>query len=198
MPVTGWRRSFSSRSRARVALIPASPAYLRLARELTTASGALLVFDEIQSGIGRTGDWFAFQDADVVPDAFTLAKGLAGGVPIGALVTVGSAVTGLLTPGQHGSTFGGATRWPARPAWRPCAPWNPTVSSRMPETWAITSPRQCWRCITRWSSRCVVVPGLLRAIVLREEVAATVASRALEAGFLVNAVARRRFALPRH
>ena len=88
-------------------VIPASTAYLRLARELTTAAGALLVFDEIQSGIGRTGDWFAFQDAGIVPDAFTLAKGLAGGVPIGALVTVGPAVTAMLTPGQHGSTFGG-------------------------------------------------------------------------------------------
>ncbi len=81
--------------------------YLRLARDLTSRHGALLVLDEIQTGIGRTGHWFAHQTADVVPDAMTLAKGLAGGVPIGALVTFGGEVTGLLSPGQHGTTFGG-------------------------------------------------------------------------------------------
>ncbi|GAA5033267.1 acetylornithine transaminase [Terrabacter aeriphilus] len=81
--------------------------YLRLARELTSAHGALLVVDEIQTGIGRTGDWFAHQASGIVPDAMTLAKGLGGGVPVGALVTFGSAVTGLLAAGQHGTTFGG-------------------------------------------------------------------------------------------
>jgi acetylornithine aminotransferase len=81
--------------------------YLRLARELTSRHGALLVLDEIQTGIGRTGRWFAHQAADIVPDAMTLAKGLAGGVPIGALVTFGGRITGLLAAGQHGTTFGG-------------------------------------------------------------------------------------------
>lgn len=81
--------------------------YLRLARELTSAHGALLVVDEIQTGIGRTGDWFAHQASGIVPDAMTLAKGLGGGVPVGALVTFGGAVTGLLAAGQHGTTFGG-------------------------------------------------------------------------------------------
>ena len=81
--------------------------YLRLARELTSAHGALLVVDEIQTGIGRTGDWFAHQASGVVPDAMTLAKGLGGGVPIGALVTFGPDVTAMLTAGQHGTTFGG-------------------------------------------------------------------------------------------
>ena len=81
--------------------------YLRLARELATAHGALLVLDEIQTGIGRTGSWFAFQQVGVVPDAMTLAKGLGGGVPVGALVTFGAEVSGLLTAGQHGTTFGG-------------------------------------------------------------------------------------------
>ncbi|HEX6054787.1 MAG TPA: acetylornithine transaminase [Intrasporangium sp.] len=81
--------------------------YLRLARQLTSRHGALLVLDEIQTGIGRTGRWFAHQDADIVPDAMTLAKGLAGGVPIGALVTFGAQTTGLLAAGQHGTTFGG-------------------------------------------------------------------------------------------
>lgn len=86
---------------------PASEAYLRAARELCTAHGALLIFDEVQSGVGRTGTWFAHEPSGVRPDAMTLAKGLAGGVPIGALLTYGPAVTGLLTAGQHGSTFGG-------------------------------------------------------------------------------------------
>ncbi|HKX66541.1 MAG TPA: acetylornithine transaminase [Intrasporangium sp.] len=81
--------------------------YLRLARELTSRHGALLVLDEIQTGIGRTGRWFAHQAAGIVPDAMTLAKGLAGGVPIGALVTFGRRITGLLAAGQHGTTFGG-------------------------------------------------------------------------------------------
>lgn len=84
-----------------------SAEYLRLARELTSRHGALLVLDEIQTGIGRTGRWFAHQAADIVPDAMTLAKGLAGGVPIGALVTFGGRTTGLLAAGQHGTTFGG-------------------------------------------------------------------------------------------
>lgn len=88
-------------------VVPAEAEYLRRARELTSAAGALLVLDEIQTGIARTGSWFAFQRAGVTPDAVTLAKGLAGGVPIGALLTFGPAVTGLLGAGQHGTTFGG-------------------------------------------------------------------------------------------
>lgn len=80
--------------------------YLKRARELTTAHGALLIIDEIQTGIGRTGSWFAFQQHGIVPDAITVAKGLAGGVPIGALITFGNA-SDLFKPGQHGSTFGG-------------------------------------------------------------------------------------------
>ncbi|PJJ61308.1 acetylornithine transaminase [Compostimonas suwonensis] len=80
--------------------------FLRHARELTERCGALLVLDEIQTGVGRTGEWFAYQHEGVVPDAITLAKGLAGGIPIGALVTFGWA-SDLFSKGQHGSTFGG-------------------------------------------------------------------------------------------
>ncbi|MET4705243.1 acetylornithine transaminase [Frigoribacterium sp. UYMn621] len=80
--------------------------FLRRARELATENGSLLILDEIQTGVGRTGTWFAFQQTDVVPDALALAKGIAGGVPIGALVTFGAA-SELFQPGQHGSTFGG-------------------------------------------------------------------------------------------
>jgi acetylornithine/N-succinyldiaminopimelate aminotransferase len=66
----------------------------------------LLILDEIQTGVGRTGTWFAFQQSGIEPDALVLAKGIAGGVPIGALVTFGWA-SDLFKPGQHGSTFGG-------------------------------------------------------------------------------------------
>ncbi len=92
-------------------VVPLPPGFLAAARELTTAHGALLILDEIQTGAGRTGDWFAFQHAGelpegVLPDAIALAKGIGGGVPIGALVTTGAA-SELFTLGQHGSTFGG-------------------------------------------------------------------------------------------
>ncbi len=80
--------------------------YLEAARALTTKHGVLLILDEIQTGAGRTGSWFAFQQHGIVPDAIAIAKGIGGGVPIGALVTFGSA-SDLLTAGQHGSTFGG-------------------------------------------------------------------------------------------
>ncbi|WP_426623355.1 acetylornithine transaminase [Leifsonia sp. McL0607] len=80
--------------------------FLQRARELTEQHGALLIIDEIQTGIGRTGRWFAYQHADILPDAITVAKGIAGGVPIGALITFGRA-SELFSQGQHGSTFGG-------------------------------------------------------------------------------------------
>jgi acetylornithine aminotransferase len=80
--------------------------FLTRARELTSAHGVLLILDEIQTGVGRTGAWFSFQRSGIVPDAITVAKGIAGGVPIGALVTFGD-TSDLFKPGQHGSTFGG-------------------------------------------------------------------------------------------
>ncbi len=80
--------------------------YLAAARDITARHGALLILDEIQTGAGRTGTWWAFQQAGIVPDAIAVAKGIGGGVPIGALVTFGAA-SDLFTAGQHGSTFGG-------------------------------------------------------------------------------------------
>ncbi|MBP3979106.1 acetylornithine transaminase [Microbacterium sp. BLY] len=80
--------------------------YLAAARSLTLAHGALLIVDEIQTGAGRTGAWFGFSHEGITPDAITLAKGIGGGFPIGALVTYGAA-SELFTPGSHGSTFGG-------------------------------------------------------------------------------------------
>lgn len=82
------------------------PGYLTAVREITREAGALLIIDEVQTGVGRTGEWFA--SGDVEPDAMTLAKGLGGGFPIGAMVTFGEQVSALLRPGEHGTTFGGS------------------------------------------------------------------------------------------
>jgi acetylornithine/N-succinyldiaminopimelate aminotransferase len=87
-------------------VVPAPAGYLKAARAACDAAGALLVLDEIQSGIGRTGAWFACHEAGVLPDVLTLAKGLGGGLPIGACIGIGAAATGLQR-GDHGSTFGG-------------------------------------------------------------------------------------------
>jgi acetylornithine aminotransferase len=80
--------------------------FLARAREITRAHGALLWLDEVQTGMGRVGDWFAHATSGIQPDVVTLAKGLAGGIPIGAMVAVGESGT-LLGPGNHGTTFGG-------------------------------------------------------------------------------------------
>jgi acetylornithine/N-succinyldiaminopimelate aminotransferase len=145
----------------------------------------LLILDEVQTGVGRTGTWFAFQQAGIVPDAITVAKGLGGGVPIGALLTFGPTVSGLLTAGQHGSTFGGnplataaglavldaidrdgllahATSVGNHLADSVAALGHPLISG-------------------------VRGAGLLRAIVLSADVSAIVADRALTAGFIINA-----------
>lgn len=87
-------------------VIPAPTGYLTAAREITREHGALLVLDEVQAGVGRTGQWFAHQAEGIEPDIVTLAKGLGGGLPIGACVAFGAAAH-LLGPGSHGTTFGG-------------------------------------------------------------------------------------------
>jgi acetylornithine/N-succinyldiaminopimelate aminotransferase len=87
-------------------VIPAPAGYLRAARAACDEAGALLVLDEIQSGIGRTGEWFAYQREGVTPDVLTLAKGLGGGLPIGACIGLGKCGSAL-AKGDHGSTFGG-------------------------------------------------------------------------------------------
>ena len=83
-----------------------SPAFLKKARALTQKSGALLIADEIQCGLGRTGKWFAFQWSGVKPDVVTLAKPIAGGLPLGAILCT-QAVADVIHPGMHGTTFGG-------------------------------------------------------------------------------------------
>lgn len=85
---------------------PVSEEFLQAARALTEETGALLLCDEIQCGIGRTGDWFAYQAYGIVPDVVTVAKPLAGGFPIGAMLATDRAAAAF-TPGMHGTTFGG-------------------------------------------------------------------------------------------
>ncbi|MBS7778435.1 aspartate aminotransferase family protein [Acidovorax sp. CCYZU-2555] len=87
-------------------LHPMRVEYLKQVRALCDERGWLLILDEVQAGMGRTGKWFAYQWADIVPDVMTLAKGLGSGVPIGAVVAHGKAAE-VLKPGNHGSTFGG-------------------------------------------------------------------------------------------
>ena len=80
--------------------------YLKALREICDANGALLVIDAIQTGMGRTGFWFGYEHEEITPDVITLAKGLGGGLPLGAMIAIGPA-SHLLKPGEHGSTFGG-------------------------------------------------------------------------------------------
>ncbi|MCU1349683.1 MAG: acetylornithine and succinylornithine aminotransferase [Acidobacteria bacterium] len=87
-------------------VIPLTDDYLAAARRIADRNGALLVFDEIQCGLGRTGTLFAFQQSGIVPDMVTLAKPLGGGLPLGAVLT-GDAIEGVVKPGHHGTTFGG-------------------------------------------------------------------------------------------
>ena len=81
--------------------------YLKELRSLTTKHGVLLAFDCVQTGMGRTGQWFGYEKENIVPDIITLAKGLGGGLPLGAMIAIGDCAT-LFEPGSHGSTFGGS------------------------------------------------------------------------------------------
>jgi acetylornithine aminotransferase/acetylornithine/N-succinyldiaminopimelate aminotransferase len=87
-------------------VLPATQEYFRTVRDLCADRGALMIVDEVQTGMGRTGKWFGFQNYGVVPDIISLAKGLGGGVPIGAIVTSPD-IAKTFTPGTHGTTFGG-------------------------------------------------------------------------------------------
>lgn len=161
--------------------------YLRAAREITSAAGALLILDEIQSGMGRTGAWFAHQHTDVLPDAITVAKGLGGGVPIGALVTYGDQVSQLLQPGQHGSTFGGNPL---------AAAAGLAVLRTIEEQQLLAHAAAVGRHLaTRLHEHPIDGVsgvrgiGLMAAITLDQPVAPGVAAAARNAGFIVNPVA---------
>lgn len=160
--------------------------YLAAARQITRDAGALLVLDEIQTGIGRTGAWFAHQLEGVVPDAITIAKGLGGGVPIGGLVTFGPEVTGLLTAGQHGSTFGGNPL--------ACSAALAVLSSIESQGLMAHAVEAGQFIVDRVAALAhplvtgVRGAGLLRAILLAEPIAASVATAARSHGFIVNPV----------
>ena len=87
-------------------VISATPEFMKTARDVCTDTGALMIVDEVQTGMGRTGKWFGFQHFNVVPDMITIAKALGGGVPIGALVSTRE-LSKTFVPGTHGTTFGG-------------------------------------------------------------------------------------------
>ncbi|MFG1871257.1 acetylornithine transaminase [Micromonospora arborensis] len=159
--------------------------YLAAARRITARHGALLVLDEVQTGIGRTGHWFAHQADGVEPDVVTLAKGLGGGLPIGATLAFGRAAD-LLTPGSHGTTFGG----------------NPVSCAAALAVVATIANEGLLDHVKRVGERLrrgiealghplidgVRGAGLLLGVTLTAPVAAVLAEALREAGFLVNAV----------
>ena len=159
--------------------------YLAAAREITARHGTLLVLDEVQTGIGRTGHWFAHQAEGVEPDVITLAKGLGGGLPIGACIAFGDAAD-LFGPGSHGSTFGG----------------NPVSCAAALAVLGTIASEGLLDNVKRVGERLrrgvealghplvshVRGAGLLLGIVLNAPVSGPVASAAREAGFLVNPI----------
>ncbi|KAA2256395.1 acetylornithine transaminase [Solihabitans fulvus] len=166
-------------------VVPAPDGYLHAAREITTKAGALLVLDEVQTGIGRLGTWFAFQQAGIMPDVITLAKGLGGGLPLGACIGVGAAAD-LLHPGQHGTTFGG------NPV---CCAAGLAVLRTIAEDGLCDHAAALGKEIATGVEDLhhplvsgVRGTGLLIGLTLRQPVSAAVAAAATSAGYLVNPV----------
>ncbi|GAB2549955.1 acetylornithine transaminase [Brachybacterium huguangmaarense] len=171
-------------------VVPLAPEYLRALRRATRETGTLLILDEVQTGIARTGHWFAHQGVDgdgedLRPDAMTLAKGLGGGFPIGALIAFGPEVRGLLTAGQHGTTFGGNPLGAAVAL---------AVLGTIREDGLLEAARDLGEHLVAGvgalgDPRITEVrgAGLLRGIGLADPIAPQLAAAALEAGFLVNA-----------
>jgi acetylornithine/N-succinyldiaminopimelate aminotransferase len=166
-------------------VVPAPAGYLRQARAACDAAGALLVIDEIQSGIGRTGAWFAHQADGIVPDVLTLAKGLGGGLPIGACIGLGAAGP-VLGRGDHGSTFGGNPV-----ACAAALAVLETIGSQGLLAHAAAVGERLAAGLTGLGHplvRGVRGRGLWLAVVLAEPVAGAVEAACRRAGFLVNAV----------
>ena len=166
-------------------VVPAPEGYLLAARQACDEAGALLVLDEIQSGIGRTGAWFAHQTAGVRPDVLTLAKGLGGGLPIGMCVGLGAAGAGF-AKGDHGSTFGG------NPVACAAALAVLDTIERDGLLAHVTVVGEHLASGLNQISHPLLAAvrgvGLWRAVVLTAEVAPDVEAAARRAGFLVNAV----------
>ena len=172
-------------------VLPLSPDYVRQVRELCTRHGALMILDEVQTGMGRTGHWFAFQDQSLSggasPDVLTFAKGVAGGFPMGGMITFGPEPSGLLTPGMHGSTFGGNPLGSALAL---------TTLKTIQREGLLEQARQMGERLRAGLADCgnplygqVRGRGLLDAVQLRAPCAGDLASWALDHGLIVNAVA---------
>ena len=160
--------------------------YLAEARRITAERGALLVLDEVQTGIARTGWFYAHQASGIVPDVMTLAKGLGGGMPIGACIATG-ATADLLTPGKHGTTFGG------NPV---CAAAALAVLRTVEQEDLISHADAVGKSIAAGIEALghplvdhVRGSGLLLGVVLTDTVAPAVEAAARNAGYLVNAAA---------
>jgi acetylornithine aminotransferase len=161
------------------------PGYLEAARNLATTFNAVFIADEVQSGIGRTGSWFASHAQGVRPDIITLAKGLGGGLPIGAMI-VEPAFVDVLKPGDHGTTFGGSPI-----STRAALAVIDVIENdgllahvEMASDWLFQNILG----LDHPAIQTVRGRGLWLAIVLTADNAAAVELAALEAGFLVNAV----------
>ena len=160
--------------------------YLAAAREITTRHGALLVIDEVQTGVGRTGTFFAHHHDGITPDVVTLAKGLGGGLPIGACLAIGPTAE-LMTPGMHGSTFGG----------NPICAAAACAVLRVLDDDDLCGHADAVGAIMAHGIESLQHPlvdyvrgrGLLRGVVLTAPGAKAVETAAREAGFLVNAAA---------
>jgi acetylornithine/N-succinyldiaminopimelate aminotransferase len=182
---TGCAAVFLEPAQGEAGVVPAPDGYLRAAREACDAAGAPLVLDEIQSGIGRAGSWFAHQREGVRPDVLTLAKGLGGGLPIGACIGVAGCGTAL-GQGDHGSTFGGNPV-----ACAAALAVLATIEADGLLDHAAAVGEQLTKGITAVPHPLLAGVrgrGLWLAIQLTEPVAGSVQSTCASAGFLVNAV----------
>ena len=162
-------------------VIVPSEGYLLAARELCEERGALLVLDEVQTGLGRTGDWFAFQFDGVEPDVMCLAKSLAGGLPMGACLAK-PGIAGAFEPGDHATTFGGGPVQAAAAL---------TVLDVIEEEGLVERARVAGRRLEAglrdvFGGNEVRGRGLMMAVDLGRDVAHDVAERALQQGLLVN------------
>lgn len=163
-------------------VVPPPPGYLRAVRDLCTKHGVLLCIDAVQTGMGRTGSWFGYESEGIIPDIITMAKGLGGGLPLGAMITVGNDVPHF-SPGQHGSTFGG----------------NPVSASAGLASIKVIEKKQLMKSalLMEKSIRRALMKmegilevrgrGLLLGIVLKENIASELAALCLDNGLLVNA-----------
>jgi acetylornithine/N-succinyldiaminopimelate aminotransferase len=170
-------------------VITAPAGYLKAVRELCTRRGALMLLDEVQTGMGRTGKMFAHQHSGVEPDAMSLAKGIAGGLPLGALLATDE-LAKVFTPGTHASTFGGN---PVATA-AACTVVDLLEGGLLDHVRRVSEVLQARLAALPQASPRVASErglGLLRGIVLAEDLAPQVVAKARELGLLVNAIGDR-------